>query len=275
MKAGYLPLASVLAFTLRLAMCIFWGVRIQYYELCFSAVFVLLAYIAFLRLACCRNNNVLFVALGALIYVLSTVFRSIFPVRQESKSCYHMNGPPPWVDRFVALIGELALATQISFVIATVAHLGGIREAKYIFFGILALIAVAEVVCYFACLTHPSLHNIEYLIWLAVVFIVAVVSIYARNIRSKQLRWLSTVTTMVCLFTMYFFAFELEYYDAHMTATTDMTACHSTQDDDWLDYFSGYAYPYFVVFASISACLTLAIQRIRKFDDTATSWLQS
>lgn len=258
----------------RMCLGMFLNIPMGYRELSLSATLVLIIYIAFLVLACCRNAAVHLVAMSALVYVMSTCFRAVFPVMQEFKTCYHVNAFPPWVDRVVALLGELALGVQIAFVVATMAHLARMAYAKCIFFTLIGVITLAELVCNYACLTHPIFHNIEYILWGIIVFLVLMtVLICMQHIHTKQMRKFSVVVLMTCLFVMYFFVFELKYYDEHMIPNTNMLSCQSGSREDWSNFFKGYAYPYFVVFASISTCMTLAVQTIRNFDNKATEWL--
>ena len=275
MTAKAVPLLLAVAI-LRVCLALFHVVPgVGYYELCFSAIMVLITYVVFLMTSCFRNPSMYVLALSALLYIISTTLRAIFPVRQELKACFHTEGViSPWWERLIALFGELAIGIQLAFVTATVAHLSGSPYAKVIFWAILGTIFVAEIVCYAACLYHPSLHNLEYLLWfLVVIGILFVASLAWQRKRPAGLRRLSASVIIVCLIVCYFFGFHLEYYSSSMQANNNMFACNTASPELWTDYFSNYAYPYFVVFAGISAYLTIHVQQIRMFDKNATSWL--
>ena len=247
--------------------------EVQYAELTVSAIAVLASYLAFLTTSCCRNSSISLIAISGLIYILSTTSRAIFPVRQELKACYHTAGLTPWGDRLIALFGELALGVQVAFVMTTVAYLSKLPYPKVLFFAILALIFLAEIVCYAACLAHPALHNIEYLLWCLVTIIALLVSIFAhQRIKSADVRRLCTCVLVVCLLVCYFFGFHLQFYPLSMDANNRIFACHTAPPQVWIDFFTNYAYPYFVVFAAISGSLTILTQNIRKFDNTALTW---
>jgi hypothetical protein len=270
----FVPLFLPIAASIRIALALFHVLPgVGYEELSFSAITILTAYLAFLMRSCCRNPSISLIAVSGLIYILSTTIRAIFPVRQELKACYHTS-LTPWVDRLIALFGELALGLQIAFVIATIAHLSKLPYAKVLFSALMGVIFLAEIVCYAACLTHPSLHNVEYLLWSLVVITALLVSILAQQrIQSPDLRNLCTCMLIVCLLVCYFFGFHLELYPRSMQANNNMFSCHTAPPQVWTDYFTNYAYPYFVVFAAISGSLTILTQQIRRFDENATSWL--
>jgi hypothetical protein len=111
------------------------------------------------------------------VFVVVCAFRSAFPrVDLERRCLWDTPLSSIALGRGLATVAEMAFIGQISLLFDKLATLGGAPWISSIGWGLLPLIAVAQVACWYAVVTRDHLgHAIEEMLWGAMVALVAVV----------------------------------------------------------------------------------------------------
>lgn len=254
--------------------------NVTYVELVASNVIVLLSFLFSLFYYCCRNKSIILVTVTGMIYVLSTSYRALFPTIQESKACYISYSPPPAIDRLVALIGELSVALQYTFTIVTVLYTVGLSKSKcmLVFYLSVLAIVVAEVFCYMGCLKHPAYNVVEIDLWSAVAGCGMLASVfilfYAKRKRVVQM-FLVVLAAQLALviYNTCFYSLHFQNLSTITEYNGNMNVCQNESKQVWNKWFSEFAYPYYVICASVSSLVPILIHKIRSIDDNASKWL--